>query len=105
MEIGEYQLSLADELVLRGDGLLHLDNHLGRGIDRLDVGQDAGADRFVGIVGESAVYAGRRLDEDRVSALDELLRAGRSEGHAILVVLDLFGNADNHSVEVLGGFR
>ena len=104
VEIGEDELPPADEPVLGSDRLLDLDDHLGRGVDLLDCGEDTGADRLVGAVGETAVLAGRSLHEDVVSPFDELLHAGGSEADAIFVVLDLFWNADNHNAGYFKGF-
>ena len=104
VEIGEDELPPADEPVLGSDRLLDLDDHLGRGVDLLDRGEDTGADRLVGAVGETAVLAGRSLHEDVVSPFDELLHAGGSEADAIFVVLDLFWNADNHNAGYFKGF-
>ena len=62
---------------------------------------DAGARPLVLLVGERAPLPRRRLDEDLVTALDQLAGAGRGERHAVLVGLDLSRNADPQSPETL----
>ena len=96
MEKREDQLVFADQLVLGGDGLLDLDDHFGTGIDIPDRGKDLRPYRRIGLVGKTAVHTGRSLHINRVAPLDELLGACGGKGNAILVVLDLFGNTDNH---------
>ena len=96
MEKREDQLVFADQLVLGGDGLLDLDDHFGTGIDIPDRGKDLRPYRRIGLVGKTAVHTGRSLHINRVAPFDELLGACGGKGNAILVVLDLFGNTDNH---------
>ena len=96
MEEREDQLVFADQLVLGGDGLLDLDDHFGTGIDIPDRGKDLRPYRRIGLVGKTAVHTGRSLHINRVAPLNELLGACGGKGNAILVVLDLFGNTDNH---------
>ena len=96
MEEREDQLVFADQLVLGGDGLLDFDDHFGTGIDIPDRGKYLGPYRRIGIIGKTAVHTGRSLHINRVAPFDELLGACGGKGNAILVVLDLFGNTDNH---------
>ena len=65
------------------------------------VGQDlrAGGDEVV--VGDRRADAGVLLDEDLVPVADQLVHAGRGDGHPVLVVLDLAGDADLHGYQVL----
>ena len=97
VEIGEHELAPADELVLGSDRLLDLDDHLGRGIHILDRRENRGADRRIGRIREPAVLTGRSLHIDLVAPFGQLLRPGRREADAVLVVLDLLGNSDNHN--------
>ena len=59
-------------------------------------GEDLRPYRRIGLVGKTAVHTGRSLHINRVAPFDELLGACGGKGNAILVVLDLFGNTDNH---------
>ena len=59
-------------------------------------GDDARAGALVVGVGERAAVAGRRLDEHLVALLHELARARRRQRDAVLVGLDLLGDADAH---------
>ena len=98
VEEGEDQLVLADQLVLRGDRLLDLDNHLGAGVDVFDRGKHLRPYRRIGIIGKTAVHTGRSLHINLVTPFGQLLSAGGGESNAVLVVLDLFGNTDNHGI-------
>ena len=59
-------------------------------------GEDLGAGGHVLGVGDRGADAGVLLDEDLVAVADELVHAGGGDGHAVLVVLDLAGDADLH---------
>ena len=100
MEIREEDEPLAQARVLRLDRLLDLEEELRVGPHRLD-GADLRAGALVVGVGERAPVAGGRLDEHVMAALDELARARRGERDAVLVGLDLFGDADPQSGETL----
>ena len=91
---------LAQARVLLGQRLLDLQHQLCLDPDLLHA-RDSRADRAVGVVGERAAPARAGLDDHVVTALDELARAGRREGDAVLVRLDLLGDADPHAVETL----
>ncbi len=54
-------------------------------------------------VGERAAVAGGRLDEHLVPALHELARARRGQRDAVLVGLDLLGDADAQDARTLAG--
>ena len=56
--------------------------------------RDPRADALVVGVGERAPEPGAGLDDDVVAAADELERAGRRQRDAVLVGLDLLGDAD-----------
>ena len=98
MEKREDQLVFADQLVLGGDGLLDLDDHFGTGVDVFDRGKHLRPYRRIGIIGKTAVHTGRSLHINLVTPFGQLLSAGGGESNAILVVLDLFGNTDNHGI-------
>src|SRR4029079_3028477 len=57
---------------------------------------DARSGRLVRVVGERAPHTRARLDGDLVPALHELARARGRQCDAVLVRLDLFGDADLH---------
>ena len=96
MEIGEDQLVATDQLILRSNGFLDLDDHLGRGVDLLDRRKDPGSDSRIGLIRESAVHTGRRLQADIMAPFHQFVCTCGGQRHAIFVVFDLFGNTDNH---------
>ena len=98
MEIGKYHLSLFNQFVLRCNRLLHLDNHVGYGIDIFNGRQDSRTYGDVIIVREPAVCAGRSLHIHRMTFLHQLGYSGRGHSYTVLVVLDFFGYSDNHNV-------
>ena len=96
VEEGENQLVPADEFVLGSHRFLDLDDHFRPGVDLLDRGKHLRPDGRVGIIGKSAVHTGRSLHINFVSPFDKLPGACGGKSNAILVVLDLFWNTDNH---------
>src|SRR5439155_12535477 len=60
-------------------------------------GHDRGADGGIGVVRERAARPRTGLDRHVVTTLDELECARRRERHAVLVLLDLLGDADLHA--------
>ena len=99
VEEGENQLVPADEFVLGSHRFLDLDDHFRPGVDLLDRGKHLRPDGRVGIIGKSAVHTGRSLHINFVSPFDKLPGACGGKSNAILVVLDLFWNTDNHGSE------
>ena len=79
-----------------GDRLLDLEQELGLAPDVIDR-HDAGARRAsYAASGNALPSPAPVLDEHVVAALDELARAGRRQRDAVLVGLDLLGDADLH---------
>ena len=93
VEVREEHEPFAQARVLRLDRLLHLQQQLGPGPHLVDR-DDACAGTLVVGVGECAALACRRLDEHLVPELHELARARRCQRDAVLVGLDLLGDAD-----------
>ena len=62
------------------------------------VGQDASALRDVLVVGDRGALARSGLDQHLMAVLDQLAHSGRRERDAVLVRLDLGGDADLHLV-------
>ncbi len=96
VEVGEEDEPLAQPRVLGRDRLLHLEQQLGLAPDLVDRRRSARRPRSYCVVREGAARPRRRLDEHLVAALDELARAGRRQRDAVLVGLDLLGDADPH---------
>ena len=96
VEVGEYDLVLADHLDLDRLGLLDLDDHVGLAEDLLGRGDDRRARRAVVGVGEAASDAGALLDEHLVPVLAQGLGPHREKADPVFSFLDLFRNADNH---------
>ena len=97
MEVGEDQLSFAHQLVFRLDGFLHLDNHVALAINVLDGRQDAGTSLHILIVSESATLASRMLYTNLMTTSCQFSHTRRRHTHAILIVLNLFGNSYFHN--------
>ncbi len=62
---------------------------------------DLGADGLIIVVGEAGEMAGVVLDEHLVAGLGEGLGARGGDADAAFVILNLFGDTDNHSAEDL----
>ena len=97
VEISEEQLTLAYERILGLDRLLYLHDHLGRSIYLLDRGKNLNTGSDVILIRKTAVFSGRSLHIDRVSAPRKFVGAGRRKSNSILVVLDLLRNTNNHT--------
>jgi hypothetical protein len=104
VEVREEHEPFSQPRILGLDRLLDLEEQVGptpRLVDRDDVGARA----LVLLVGEGAALPGRRLNEDLMSALDQLAGARRGERHAVFVGLDLFRNTDSQSPKTLSRRR
>ena len=96
MQIGEEHEAFAEVDILRFDGLLDLDDHIGFAPDKARVADNLRAGVLVLRIEETRLRAGLRFDEDCVAGLGERFHACRSDADAGFVVLDLFRNADDH---------
>ncbi len=96
MEIREKYLSLADEIEFGRERLLDLHDHVGAAVDVGRVVNDLGSGLDIVIVEDAAARAGVRLDKDGVPSLSHLLDAHGKNADAVLVLLDLLGNTDDH---------
>ncbi len=96
VEIGEEDEALAEVAVLRFDGLLDLDDHVGEAPDVVGGADDLGAGGLVFVVGHGGERSGVMLDEDLVAGFDQGFDAGGRNADAALVIFYFFGNADNH---------
>ena len=96
MQVGEQGVLRPQHLDLLRLGLLDPEDHLRLIEDRGRVGQDLRALGAVRVIGDRAALTGARLDQDVVTVLAQLAGPGRGEGDAVLVVLDLCGDADQH---------
>ena len=82
--------------VLGGDRLLHLHQQVGAAPDLGGVRHDHGAGGGIVLVVDARARPCAGLHEHLVPAARELIDAGRRDGDAVLVVLDLGGDADAH---------
>jgi hypothetical protein len=96
VEIGEEQQPLLHPRVLGLDGLLDLDDHLGIGPHVVGRRDDLGARALVQRVIEARALARAPLHDDPVPGVGQRARARRREPHAVLVVLNLLGESDDH---------
>jgi hypothetical protein len=96
VEVGEEGQALVHPVVLLGDGLLHLEHHVGVVPDLVGAVQDLRAGRLVLAVVDLRPDPGAPLDVHVVAVGRELVHADRGDGDAVLVVLDFLGDADLH---------
>jgi hypothetical protein len=96
VEVGEEDKAGAQEGVLGGEGFFYFYDEVGAvkepGVVVLQIGAGGGV-VFVAIAGAEA---GGALDEDLVAALYKLVDAGGEQADAVLLVLDLAWDADDH---------
>src|SRR5262249_52991195 len=95
VQVREQGEALAQAAVLRRDRLLHLQHELAR-LPHLVDRDDPHSDTLVGGVGERAADARAALDPHLLAVVDQLERARGRQGDAVLVRLDLRGDADPH---------
>ena len=96
MEIGEDDLILADQLVLRRHRLLDMHHHVGAVIDFLRGLDDLRAGNRIGLIFEAASDPRVFFNEDRMTVVLHHLDAGRRHGDTVFLDLDLFQNPCNH---------
>ena len=97
VQVGEERVARLQPRDLLGLGLLDLDDQVGLAEDRVGVGQDLRALRDVvarRLIAEPSPAPG--LHDDLVAAVGELAHARRGQRDAVLVGLDLGGDADLH---------
>ena len=96
VKVGEQNQALAQPVVLLGDRLLDLEHHVGVAPDLVgSVEQLRPGGLELSVVIDDPTPA-RTLDEDLVTALDELVHADGRDRHPVLVVLDFLRDADLH---------
>ena len=96
MKIGEEHQIVPEVLVLRRQGLLDLDHHVGPCPDFGSIVHQFGALGGVVLVREGAAHPCRAFDEDLVPGLGECPGAGRRDADPVLVVLDLPRAPNDH---------
>ena len=96
MQVGEENLARPHPVELRIERFLDLQNQVGLFPDIVGAAGQSGAGLPVGAVRDGAADAGPRFNQHLVPAGDEGGDPGRSDGDAVLVVLDLGGDSDPH---------
>ena len=96
MQVGEQRLALAHAAVLGLDRLLDLQQQVGLGPHLFGGVDHLGAGRLEIAIGDGRAVTGAGLDDHLVAATDQLGHAGRGDGDAELVVLDLGRDSDAH---------
>src|ERR1700675_4511097 len=96
MQIGEQGLPAAQLLAFGDLRLLDLHNEIGGRKDVLSALRDRRSRRLVVRILEADTRPGGALHQHLMSRIDELANARRHQSNAILVNLDLFGDADFH---------
>src|SRR5215211_3009322 len=98
MEVGEENLFGAQESAFRFLRLLHLHDQFGAFEDSFVVFEHLRASRFVVGIRKSSAKAGVALDENFMSALDELVGCRGRQGDTKLLLLNFFGDSDDHAL-------
>ena len=102
MEIGEDDLPAPQQPALAGLGLLDLDDHFRLAVDLFGRGGHFGAMADVFVVAQAGAGARARLDQHAVSRAGQFFRPHGQQADAVFVILDFFGDADEHgSVNLL----
>ena len=96
MQIGEENQSFAEINILLFDRLLDLDDQIRFAPDIACIADDFRSGVLVVCIGKSGLRAGLRFDEDFVASFGEFFNTRWRNADPGFVVLDLFGNADNH---------
>ena len=96
MQVGEERLTRAQHRDLDRLRLLDLDDHVGPVEDRLGVRRDARALAGVLVVGDRRALTRALLDQHLMAVLDQFADSRRRQCDAVLIGLDLSGDADSH---------
>jgi hypothetical protein len=103
VQVGEEDQALAEAVVLGRDGFLDLHDHVRAGPDVVGFVDDFGAGDGVFLVGDARAQACAALHQNGVAVGAELVDTGGRDGYAEFVVLDFFGDTDDHrGLQVLG---
>ncbi len=105
VQVGEQRQAGAHAVVLLRDRLLDLEHHVGDAPHFVRVWDDGGAGGDVGVVGKLRADARVLLKEDLVAVVHQLAHARGRDGDAVLVVLDLAGDAYLHGVSAFRSWR
>ena len=97
VQVGEQNLPALQQGVFRGLRLLDLDDQLGPGKHRGMVLEQRGAGLGVFLIRIAGARPGRPLDKHGMPALNQLIRRGGEQGHAVFLLLNFLGKADDHS--------
>ena len=98
VEVGEEQLARSQHLDLRGLQLLDVDDHLRLGEHRRRVGDDRRALQRVALVADRRALPRAGLDQHLMAVLDHFAHPGGGDRDAVLVGLDLGGDANLHGL-------
>ena len=99
MKIGEKNLPLAHQFVLRWKRFLHFHDHFRATEEIGRVVNNLGAGCSVIAVGITRAHAGVFLDKNGVATFGQLIRCGRQKTDAVLLLFYLFRYADDHLEE------
>jgi hypothetical protein len=95
VQVGEQGAAGPHPPVLLGDRFLHLQHQVDVP-DVVRVAEDLGAGGDEVVVRDRRADPGLLLDVDAVARPDQLVHAGRGDGHPVFVVLQLARDADLH---------
>src|SRR5437588_434664 len=98
VEIGEEYLSGLEFLALGRERLFDLHDHFGPPINLVRIPRDLGAGSLVVAVGKTGTEAGVHLDQNAMTVGGQLVCRRGYQPHPVFVVLDFFGNADEHLI-------
>ena len=96
MQVGEEDLARPQQRVFGGQRLLDLHHQVGLFERRRVVVHQRRAGLLVIRVGIARAGAGVALDQHLVAAFDELISRRGQQRHAVFLVFDFLGDADDH---------
>ena len=96
VQVGKQDLTLVEQVVLRLQGLLDLDDHVSNVVNFLGGGQNVSAQLRVFAVREAAAHACVLLDIYGVTGTDQRVNAGGGQTDTALLGLNFFGTTDFH---------
>src|SRR5207244_244218 len=96
-EVGENDLPRAHQRPFLGQRLLDFDDEVRLAPDLFGIGNDVGAVAGILFVANAAALSGAGLDEHAVARPRQLFDPHRDHGYAVLVRLNFFRHADDHT--------
>jgi hypothetical protein len=96
VKISEERLAFADHRKLRGLRFFDFDDQISAIKNIFATRHQLSPGLQVGVIRETGSQSRSRLNNHFVATLNQFLHPDRKHGHAVFVVFDFFGYADNH---------